>query len=114
MTIGIVVLITAYAFYTKKDYTVGSALFSMLCSSMMMLLLVVMFSRNEFLHTVYIYLSLVAFGVYLIIDTQRIVGGKRVELKSDEYITGAMLIYADIVVIFLKILSLLAKKKDEK
>lgn len=114
MTLGLVTLITLYAFYTKKDYTIGSALFSMICSSLMLLMLVVMFSRNEFLHSVYIYLGLVVFGVYLIIDTQRIVGGKRMELKSDEYITGAMLIYADIIVIFLKILSLLSKNKKEE
>lgn len=113
MTVGLVILITLYAFYTKKDYTMGSALFSMACSSLALLMLFLMFSRNQFVHSIYIYLSLLVFGFYLIIDTQRIVGGKSVELKSDEYITGAMLIYADIIVLFLKILSLLSKKKDD-
>lgn len=92
----------------------GSALFSMVCSSFMFLGLILMFSRNSFIHSIYIWLGLVIFGVYLIIDTQRIVGGKRMELKTDEYIIGAMLIYADIVVIFLKILALLAKNEKKK
>lgn len=49
----------------------------MACSTLMLLLLMVMFSRNSFIHSVYLYLGLVVFGFYLVIDTQRIVGGKR-------------------------------------
>lgn len=77
MTLVLVAILTAFAFYTKKDYTIGSALISMAISSLTLLMLVIMFSRNSFLHTVYIYLSIIVFGFYLIIDTQRIVGGKR-------------------------------------
>lgn len=77
LTIALVGILSFFAFYTKKDYTMGSALFSMACSSLMLLGLVYMFSRNSFIHSLYIYLGLVAFGFYLVIDTQRIVGGKR-------------------------------------
>jgi hypothetical protein len=77
LTVLLVTFITLYAFYTKKDYTMGSAIFSMVCSSFMFLGLILMFSRNSFIHSVYLWVGLVIFGVYLIIDTQRIVGGKR-------------------------------------
>ena len=94
----------------------GSAIFSMLSSTLMLVSLVYMFSNNSLISSLYLYIGLVVFGFYLLIDTQRIVGGKRMELKTDEYATGAMLLYADIVVLFLKILRVLQKmqKKDDR
>ena len=50
------------------------------------------------------------FGIYLIVDTQMIVGGKHVELSVDEYVLAAMLLYVDIVQIFLYILRLLGNR----
>lgn len=46
MTLALVTMLTLYAFYTKKDYTFGSALISMLVSSFGLLVLVLMFSNN--------------------------------------------------------------------
>lgn len=50
------------------------------------------------------------FGIYLIIDTQMILGGKTIELSIDDYALAAMLLYIDIIQIFLYILQLLGKK----
>ena len=50
------------------------------------------------------------FGLYLVIDTQMIVGGRSVELAIDQYALAAMLLYIDIVQIFLYILRFLSKK----
>lgn len=47
------------------------------------------------------------FGIYLIYDTQLIVGGKSHELSVDDYIVGALNLYIDIISIFLDILSIL-------
>jgi len=51
--------------------------------------------------------GLVLYGVYLIYDTQILMGGKGREMDFDNYILGALQIYVDIVQIFLKILKLL-------
>ena len=39
-----------------------------------------------------------------------IIGGKRIQLTVDEYVAAALLLYVDIIQIFLYILSLLSKK----
>ena len=44
------------------------------------------------------------------IDTQMIIGGKSVELAIDEYALAAMLLYIDIIQIFLYILRMLGSK----
>lgn len=55
----------------------------------------------------------VVYSVYLLIDTQTVLGGKHRELKMDDYILGAIIIYVDIISLFLKLLRLLGKKKNE-
>lgn len=49
--------------------------------------------------------------VYILIDTQLIMGGKNRELTLDNYVMGAMILYVDIIGLFLKILQLLGDKK---
>lgn len=55
----------------------------------------------------------IVYSIYLIIDTQLILGGKHKSLSLDDYVLGAVLIYIDIISLFLKILQILGKKKDE-
>ena len=52
--------------------------------------------------------------VYILIDTQLILGGKNKELTLDNYVMGAMILYVDIIGLFLKILQLLGDKKKRK
>ncbi len=55
----------------------------------------------------------VIYSVYLVVDTQLVLGGKNRSLQMDDYILGATIIYVDIISLFLKILRLLGKKKDD-
>lgn len=55
----------------------------------------------------------VIYSVYLLVDTQMVLGGKHKQLTLDDYILGATIIYVDIISLFLKLLRLLGKKKDE-
>lgn len=47
------------------------------------------------------------YSVYLIIDTQLIMGGKRQELSLDNYVLGAAMLYIDIIQLFLNLLRIL-------
>lgn len=55
----------------------------------------------------------VVYTIYLLIDIQLVMGGKRNNLTMDNYVMGAMLIYCDIIRLFLNILRILGKKKDD-
>ena len=41
---------------------------------------------------------------FLVYDTQQVVGGRRFQLSPEEYITGALELYIDVIYIFLMIL----------
>lgn len=48
--------------------------------------------------------------IYIIFDTQMIIGGGKVQLSEEEYIYGAALLFVDIVYLFLFVLELLDNK----
>ncbi len=69
------------------------------------------------------FISVVIYGFYIIFDTKQIAGGQRGkyislkgELSIDDYILGSMMLYTDIIVLFIKILKILDKLngKDKK
>ena len=49
-------------------------------------------------------------GFFLLIDTQRIVGGRHHELSIDDYVIGALVLYMDIIYIFIYMLKLLGNR----
>lgn len=50
------------------------------------------------------------YSIYLIIDTQLILGGKNMELIMDNYVLGAVILYIDIIRLFIEILKIIGKK----
>jgi FtsH-binding integral membrane protein len=108
----IVVACTLYAAYTESDFTTSYGIIIVLTAAMLVLFIVTMFTSSPFIHNLYCCIGVVLFGIYLIIDTQMILGGRTVELAVDEYFLAAMLLYIDVIQIFLYILELLGSNKD--
>jgi hypothetical protein len=107
MTFSMVIALGLYAFNTKTDFTLqGGALFVFGCG-FMMLTMFGLFTNNKFFHIFLCVIGIILFGFYLIYDIQLIVGNKTVSLDTDEYIIGALILYTDIISLFLKILELL-------
>jgi len=53
-------------------------------------------------------------ALWLVHDIQTLMAGKRRSIDIDDYIFGAIIIYQDIVEIFIKILQLMGDKKDDE
>lgn len=52
------------------------------------------------------------FGIYILIDTAIIMDGGKYGISNDDYVFCAMLVYLDMVNLFLQLLQLLAKLRD--
>jgi len=100
-----------YACNTESDFTTSTGILIVLAVCLMTLGLVTIFVHSNFLDNLYCCLGVFVFGIYLIVDTQLIMGGKQVELAIDEYILAAMMLYIDIIQIFLYILRLLGDRR---
>ncbi len=100
--------LTIYAILTPNDFTTGFGILIAVIAPFVMFGVFCGIAWIPVLHALYCCLGCVLFGIYLVIDTQLIVGGGRYELSLDDYVAGALMLYIDIIQIFLYILSLLS------
>ena len=111
LTAAIVVALTIYAIKTNEDFTIcGGMLF-------MCLMLLIVGSIICAIYPTYApktclsALTIFLFGIYLIYDTQLIMGDKSNALSIDDYIIGALMLYIDIIRIFIEILKILGRSR---
>ena len=110
MTFAIVLSLSLYAIFTKEDFTTKWGILIVLLVAMLILGIVSIFAWSPFLDNLYCCLGVIVFGIYLVIDTQMIIGGRKMQLSMDDYVVGALILYIDIIQIFLYLLELLSKK----
>ena len=108
MTFGVAGSITAYAMTTKENFKfmVG---FLWLVSAVLILLALsyIVFSFSAWWHPlVQAFLSTIV-GIFFLWDTERIVVHRRYGITHDDYIVGALMLYADVIMIFVDILACL-------
>jgi FtsH-binding integral membrane protein len=107
MTFSLVVALTVYAATTQTDFTMQGGLIFVLGCGVMMLTIFGLFTNNKIFHIIICSVSIVLFGLYLLYDTQLILGGKENALETDDYILGAFMLYTDIIYLFLRLLELI-------
>lgn len=113
MTAAITIAVTIYAVTTETDFTLQGGLFFILSASLLMLTVFSLFTSNKFLHILICSLGVILFGLYIIYDTQLIMGKGELKLEIDDYILGAFMLYVDIVNLFLYLLELLKTLQNE-
>ena len=110
VTAAVVLTLTVYAFTTKRDFTYGSGLLMMICLSLIMSVFLIFVWRQPASYSIYLVLIIMLYGLFLIHDTQLIMGGRRYRLEIDEYVFASVLLYTDIIYMFLKILELMSRR----
>ncbi|CAH2237555.1 protein lifeguard 1 [Pararge aegeria] len=116
MAVGITAAVslglTLFAFQTKWDFTMmGGAL---VAASIVLLVfgILALIMRNNILTIVYASAGALIFSLYLVYDTQLMMGGKhKYSISPEEYIFAALNLYLDIVNIFLFILTIIGATK---
>ena len=113
MTAIVTVTLSAYACFTTTDFTKMCGPFLcwglLLVICVQMILSIICMLVFEYTDTYIPFVEgfcVILYGLYLLIDTQLIVGGGRYKLTIDDYIIGAIIIYMDIIMIFLYLLQM--------
>lgn len=109
LTIITVVTITIYAWKTKSDFTMYGGVLIVCLSLLIIGSILTWLFYIPILHTGLIILSLILFSMYLIYDTQLLMGTRGAKYSEDDYILAAMNIYLDIINIFLELLHLIGR-----
>ena len=106
----IVLSLTLFSLQTKYDFTgAGPYLFVFLMCFIIFGLFAAIF-HSEVVHVLYACIGVLLFSFYLVYDTQLIVGGRRFEISEEEHVLGALMIYIDIVQIFLYLLEIFGRR----
>ncbi|KAF5269896.1 hypothetical protein FQR65_LT05695 [Abscondita terminalis] len=122
MAVGITAVIclalTLFAFQTRWDFTMcGGFLF--ICVIVLMVfgliasIMAATGNGSKVVSLVYASLGALLFSIYLIYDTQLMMGGKhKYSISPEEYIFAALNLYVDIINIFLYILTIIGASRD--
>lgn len=107
LTAAMVLGLTIYAIQTKDDYTNLGAFMFALSFSLLFACIFFLFIRSHFLYIILTALVVVLLGIFIIYDTQLIFSGHSQQFTIDDYVFAAMVLYIDIIRLFLEILKLL-------
>ena len=112
----VTISLTVYAMRTTVPIEFFGAISCVICLAMLPLMIISFFITNKILNTVYCCMGALLYAIYLIIDTMMITGGKNnmsnVKCSMDDYIIGALMLYLDIVMLFVYILRILGSAKN--
>ena len=110
LTFITVVALSIYAMKAKEDFTiVGGTLF--VCMILLIFIgIIYIIIPIRLMYMIYLYGSLILFSIYLIYDTQLLIGKGERKFSEDDYILAAINIYLDIIILFLKILEIFGEK----
>ena len=108
-TVVVTSVLTIYACTTKTDFTF---LIGILYVTVVLMFVLGLFYiwMPEPLRLFYCFLGLILYSIYLIFDTQLVMGKFGIEYSIDDYIIASLNIYIDIIQIFIYILSILSRK----
>ena len=107
LTLVATLAITFYACTTKKDFSTCRVGLYVIFSQMFMVGLIAVLFRLQILYAFYTFGMTGVIGIYLVYDTQMILGKLGVGYSVDDYMFATLEIYMDIIRLFLLILRIL-------
>lgn len=111
---AVVIVLSVFATNTKKDFT-KSLWPYLLAASVVMIgagLILILFPTHIGT-TIYAALGALLFSMYLVFDTQMIMGGKTaMQFGIDDYVPAAIALYVDIISLFIYLLQLFGERRD--
>jgi len=109
------VALTVYALRTTVKIEVFAALTFVVYFAMFPVLIIGLLIGLSGIYTIYCMLGVLLYSLFLIMDTIMICGGKSLggvaAVSYDDYVVAAMMLYLDIIMLFVYILKLLGSDK---
>ncbi|XP_028984320.1 protein lifeguard 1 isoform X2 [Betta splendens] len=101
--------LTLFAMQTKWDFTTLNGSLWVFAWTLFSFALLCAILRSQYLYILYACVGTLLFSLYLVFDTQLILGGKhrKYEVSPEEYVFAALNLYLDVVSLFLLLLQLI-------
>ncbi|KAL7670798.1 hypothetical protein ACOME3_005722 [Neoechinorhynchus agilis] len=116
LAMGITVLVCLsvilFSMQTKYDFTKCTGTLFVASIAFMAFAVFMIAFPTRIMVMLYGGIGAILFSIFLALDIQLIMGGKRYEISEEDYVFAAIMLYLDIVYIFLYILQLLGVSRD--
>lgn len=114
VTAGVVFALTVFAMQTKIDFTAcGGALLCVLVVFVLVGLIAAFFPMTRTVRLVYAAVGAIIFSLYIVFDTQMMMGGNhKYSLDPEEYVFASLNLYLDIINLFLYLLQIIGLSKN--
>ncbi|XP_058462787.1 protein lifeguard 1 isoform X3 [Malaya genurostris] len=113
ITAAVCLGLTLFAFQTKWDFTVMGGVLFVAVIILMLFGIIAIFFPGKTITIVYASLGAMLFSIYLVYDTQLMMGGEhKYSISPEEYIFAALNLYLDIINIFMYILTIIGTTRD--
>ncbi|XP_073705475.1 protein lifeguard 1 [Garra rufa] len=106
-TLVISFTIIIFSAQTRLDFTICNGILLILSVDLLMFGFFSIFFYSNVLQIVYGCLGALLYGLFLAVDCQLVMGRQKYSLNPEEYVYAALIIYLDIIIIFLYILMIL-------
>lgn len=111
VTAAICFALTLFAMQTKWDFTVMGGFLLVILMIFLFFGFMMFFLHSHVMKLIYCSVGVLIFSLYLLYDTQLMLGGKhQYSISPDEYVFAALNLYVDVVQIFMYILNLLGNR----
>lgn len=113
ITAAVCLGLTLFAFQTKWDFTVMGGILFVAVIVLLLFGIIAIFFPGRTMTLVYASVGALIFCVYLIYDTQLMMGGEhKYSISPEEYIFAALNLYMDIINIFMYLLTIIGIARD--
>ena len=111
LTGALVLVLTLYAFVVKTDFSTCIGIILVVLFSFILFGISFAFTMSGALHTLFATFGCILAGIILVLDTQWIADGGR-GCSLDDPLLGALIIYLDIIRVFLYVLMALGSRRS--
>lgn len=113
ITAAVCLALTLFAFQTKWDFTICGGILMVAIVVFLIFGIVAIFIPGKVITLVYSSIGALIFSIYLVYDTQLMMGGKhKYAISPEEYIFAALNLYLDIINIFMYILAIIGASRN--
>ncbi|XP_072544610.1 protein lifeguard 1 [Salminus brasiliensis] len=106
-TVVVSFTIIIFSAQTRVDFSICNGIIIILAVDLLMFGFFSIFYYNSMLQILYGCLGALLYSLFLAVDCQLVMGREKYSLNPEEYVFGALIIYLDIIMIFLYILMIL-------
>ncbi|MBN3315713.1 LFG1 protein, partial [Atractosteus spatula] len=106
-TLAIAFAVISFSAQTRVDFTYCNGLLLVLAVDLVMFGFFCCFFYSSVLQVLYGSLGALLFSLFLAVDSQLVLGRQKYALSAEEYVFAALILYLDIIMVFLYLLILL-------